>query len=175
MKANKNLLKRFYHFWLKKLEVKLSDRYYKSIEELPVLNWWKLHEENDFKWLLKNSNKKVNRYALNIFKSVKSEFIDTFGIDKKYEDYLNKVWKLEIKKIDIALTGDKSQKIFADILELEIEDLLNTQEIEVHNHGVMHVEKYMGFKLNTKETTVNEFYSYIKEIEKQLKHAQTNG
>jgi hypothetical protein len=171
MKVRLNWLKKLRHYLSKRLENKLSNRYYKSIEELPVLNWWKLHEENDFKWLLKEPNKKVNRYARKIFKAVKSEFINTFGVDRKYEQYLNKVWELELIKINIALSGDRSKEIFADILQVEIEDLLNEKELDIHNNGVVQIEKYMGFKLNTKETTTYEFYSYVKEIEKQLKHA----
>jgi hypothetical protein len=154
---------------LSNYEKRCSNRYYKSIEDLPVYNWWKLHEENDFKYLLRDSNKKVNRYAINIFKSIKDEFVNEFGIDRRYEQYLDKVWKLEMYNIKMALTGDKSDKIFADNLEFEIEDLLNEQETKVHNHGVMHIEKYMGFRLDIKTTTVNEFYGYVKEIEKQVK------
>jgi len=85
------------------------------------------------------------------------------------------VWKLELKNIEIAITGDRSKKIFADILEIQIEDLLNEKEVEVHNHGLMHIEKFMGFRLDVKTTTVFEFYSYVKDIEKQLKHTQNNG
>lgn len=168
------MFKKLRLYWLKRLEAKYSNRYYKSIEDLPVLNWWKLHEESDFTWLLKNKNKKVNKYAQKVFKSIKSEFINTFGIDSKYEQYLNKIWKLEAINIDIALSGDRSKKLFANKLELEIEDLLSEQEIKVHNHGIMHVEKFMGFKLDKKTTTVSDFYGYVKEIEKQIKHAKDN-
>jgi hypothetical protein len=170
----KKALKNWQKKLLSHLQKKLESRYYDSIETMPVLNWWKIHEENDFKWLLSNEKKKVNRYAQNVFKRVKSEFINEFGIDRKFEQYLDKVWKLELLNIDMALTGDRSKKIFADILELEINDLLNEEEIKVHNHGVIHIEKYMGFKLDVKKTTVYEFYSYVKEIEKQIKHLQ-NG
>ena len=156
---------------LKKLENRYLARYYKSIEDIPVYNWWKLHEENDFKYLLKDSKNKTNNRAEKVVKSIKDEFINTFGVDKKYEEYLNLVWKLEVKKIEIAITGDRSKKIFADMLEIDIEDLLNEKEVEVHNHGLMHIEKYMGFRLDVKTTTVFEFYSYVKDIEKQLKHA----
>jgi hypothetical protein len=133
-----------------------------------------MHEEDDFSWLLKEG-KKVNKYALRCFKKVKAEFIETFGIDKRYEKYLDKVYKLELLRIDMALTGDKSKKIFADILELELEDLLNTDEIKVHNHGIVHVEKYVGFKLNPRITSTYDFYGYVQELEKQVKHAKSNG
>ena len=169
-----NWLKKLHLYWLKKLEKRFSNRYYKDIEELPVLNWWKIHETDDLKWLVKNG-KKANIFANKRFKSIKNEFINTFGIDRKYESYLDKVWKLELLNIDIALTGDRSKEMFANIIKVEIEDLLNEEEIKVHNNGVMHVEKFMGFKLDTKTTTVYEFYSYVKEIEKQLKYAKENG
>lgn len=165
------MYKKFCLLW----QQKLKSRYYNSIEELPVLNWWKLHEEDNLNWLLKNPNKKVNIYAAGILKKVKGEFIDVFGIDEKYKTYLDKIRELELIEINIALGGAKSLKNKANMLEIDLEDLLNKEEIQVHNHGVMHIEKYMGFKLDIKSTTVYEFYSYVKEIEKQIKITQSNG
>lgn len=138
---------------------------------MPILNWWKLHETSDFKWLLKDDNKKVNRYAEKVAKRVRNEFINVFGLDERYKQYLKKVCKLELYYIDMAITGDRSKKIFADVLELELKDLLTEEEKNVvYNHGVMHIERFMGFKLDVKTTTVYEFYSYVKEIEKQAQY-----
>lgn len=159
---------------MKKLENSLSDRYYKGLEDLPVLNWWKLHEENDFKWLIRNE-KKPNIFAKVRFKKIKHDFINTFGVDDRYANYLDKLCEIEMLKIDIALNGDRTKEMFVKIAEFELEDMLNEKEAEVYNHGIIHIEKYMGFKLDTNTTTVYEFYSYVKEIEKQLKHVKSNG
>lgn len=157
-----------------KLERRYSNRYYKSIEELPVFNWWKLKETKDFKYLLSDSNKKVNRYAVRTFKAIDSEFINVFGVDKRFELYLDKVVKLTLIKSEIARTKDKSKKIFADVLELEIEDMLTKQEVDSFNDkGFSAVSKYLGSSINTKEVTVYDFYSHIEAIKREIK--QANG
>lgn len=158
---------------LSKLEKSCSNRYFKNLEELPVYNWWKVHDTKDLEWITRG-NKRPKRFAKKRLKKLDNEFIDTFGVNKKYENYLDKLCKLEEIKIDIVLSGDKSKQIFADILELEIGDILKESEGKSHNHGVMGVEKYIGFKLNTRKISTYEFYSYVKEIEKQLIHSKRN-
>lgn len=142
-----------------------------------MLNWWKLHETNDFKWLLKNEKKKVNRYAQKVFNRIREEFINEFGIDKKYEEYLNKIVKLTLLKIDICLNKNKSKKIFADLLELELEDMLSESEKKIFNdNGFSAVSKYLGTSIKIKEISVYEFYSHIKAIERHAKYLnETNG
>lgn len=153
---------------LNSLEKRCSNRYYKSIEDLPVLNWWKIHETGEYKWLLKNPNKKVNKYAPKVFKSIKSEFINEFGIDKRYSDYLDKIVEKTLLDISISKTKDKSSKIFSDILELEIEDFLTIDEKKVFNdRGFSLVSKHIGSSIKIKEVTVWEFYHHIKAIERQ--------
>lgn len=172
-KVWKRLWKKFYQSYKKKLQ----NRYYNDVYELPVLNWWKLHETNDFKWLLKDKNKKVNKYAENKFKAVRSEFIALFGIDKKYEDYLNKLIKLTLLEIDICLNKDKSKKIFADLLELELKDMLNEEEKDAFNdNGFSAVSKFVGGNIKISEISVYEFYSHIKAIERHIKYLKdTDG
>jgi hypothetical protein len=158
-------------YWSKKLK----SRYYNSIEELPVLNWWKLHEEDNLNWLLKNPNKKVNIYAAGILKEIKAEFVDVFGIDDRYEKYIDKIRELALVNIELSLGGAKSLKNKANMLEIDLEDLLSKEEKKVYNHGVMGIEKYLGFPINEEKITVYTFYSYIKEIEKQVKIMRSNG
>lgn len=156
---------------MRSLEERRSNRYYKSIEDLPVLNWWKLHETKDFIWLLCDKNKKVNKGANKIFKSIKNQFIDEFGIDKKYETYLDMIVKKTLLEIDMVKSKDKSKKIFIDILELEIEDLLTDEEkVVINDKGFSLVSKYIGGSIKIKEVTVWEFYHHIKAIERQVKN-----
>jgi transcriptional regulator CtsR len=164
-----NWLKRLYRYLLNRLERRYSNRYYKSIEDLPVYNWWKIHEENDFKWLLSNPNKKVNRYADKIFKSIKSQFVDEFGIDKRYAKYLDALVKKTLLEIKMVKTKDKSSKIFIDLLETEIIDFLTEDEKKsVSDKGFSIVSKYVGGSIKIKEITVWEFYHHIKAIERQV-------
>ena len=73
------MLKKFYHWLFKKQEKLLSDKYYCSIEELPVYNWWKLHEKNDFKQVLRSQKDELDDRAIELIKELQNEFISTFG------------------------------------------------------------------------------------------------
>ncbi len=123
-----NLLKRFYQYLSKKLESKSLDRYYTSIEELPVHNWWRLHEKNDFKQLLRNKKYKLTSRAEEVLESLQNEFIGEFGVDKNYSSMLKKQIEIELLEIKIAKTGDKSHQLFIDMLKVELEDLTGKDE-----------------------------------------------
>jgi len=137
---------------------------------MPIKNWWDFHEKKDVRFLLK-TGKKVNRKALKVAEMLQSEFIDVFGIDKGYSEILKKEIEIELLRIKISKTGDKSHQIFIEIAERELEVLTAPLKDKKINSNTIHIEKYMGFKLNSKEITVFEYYSYIKAIEKEQKAA----
>ena len=102
-------------------------------------------------------------------KDLQNEFIATFGIDENYASYLRKQIEIELLKIKMVKTKDRSLETMIDILEIELQDVTNKEQSKSLNDNTIAVEKYMGFKLSVKEVTVFEYYSYIKAIEKALK------
>ena len=162
-------LKQFFQRLLKKREKPLEDKYYLSIEELPVWNWWKLHEKNDFKQLLKGSNDKIDERVVDVVKELQNEFIETFGIDENYANYLRKQIQIELLKIKILKTGDWIYENDVDILQIELEELTSKEQDKGMNTATISVEKWMGFKLDIKKISTFEYYSYIKAIEKAVK------
>ena len=134
------------------------------------MNWWKLHEELNFKWLLEDKNKKPNKYAKKVLKSLKNDFTNEFGIDRRYEEYLDKLIKLTLLNIEIAKTKDRSKKIFADMLEIDIDELLSESEKQtVKDKGLGIVSKHLGTNIQIKEISVYEFYNHIRNIEQYSK------
>jgi hypothetical protein len=111
--------------------------------------------------------------AVKYFKNCTKEFYSEFGLDDKFKDYLKKSIELELLNIQVA-KGDKSQQIFADIARIELEEMTLEMQKKVYNHGVMHVEKYMGFRLDTKTISTYEFYAYVKQIEEDVKQMIIN-
>ena len=163
------LLKRFYQWLFKKQEKPLEDKYYLSIEDLPVFNWWKLHEKNDFKQVLRNPKGKIDKRVVDVVKELQNEFIQTFGIDENYANYLRKQIQIELLKIKILKTGDRIYENDVDILEIELEELTSKEQDKALNSATISVEKWMGFKLDVKKISTFEYYSYIKAIEKAVK------
>jgi len=152
--------------------MRYSRNYYTSIKELPVYNWWQMHEGNNFSFMLKNDAKINEKLAIKYFKECQKEFYVEFGLDDKFKEYLKKSIELELLNIQVA-KGDKSQQIFAEVCKIELEEMTLELQKKVYNHGIMHVEKYMGFRLDTKTISTYEFYAYVKQIEEDIKHMKT--
>lgn len=151
---------------MKKYEKKCLNNYFTSIKELPIYNWFEFQDTSDFSLLLKEG--KLNRYKIKAFKTLQNEFIEIFGFDQKTIELFKKKIELQILKNEIILGGDISNQVFVDMLELEIEEHTPKNEGERNYfESVIAVENMMKFKLNLKETSVFEFYSYIKQIKKQ--------
>ena len=135
---------------------------------MPVWNWWKIHETKDLSYLLKE-DKKLTHHAEGVFDSIYSDFIRIFGVSENYKQYLNKLVEIELAEIDMLLNDDKSLETFIDIMKVELDDLKSVQGDGTYMDTAIAVEKNMGFKINTKDISVFEFYSYIKSLEKQPK------
>ena len=142
-----------------------KNRYYQSIEELPIWNWWKIHELKDFKYLLKKKGK-VTKHAEVIFDALYSDFIRIFGVGESYKKYLEKLVEIELAEIQMVLTKDYSIETFIDIMKVELDEIKMANEGGTYMDTAIVVEKNMGFKLNLREISVFEYYSYIKSLEK---------
>ena len=116
------------------------------------------------------NGKKVTSHAEEIFDNLYSEFISIFGVSDSYKAYLDKIIEIDVAEIDMVLTGDLSMETFIDIMRVELEELKNASSGGTYMDTAIAVEKNMGFKLNSKELSVFEYYSYIKSLEKSTRN-----
>jgi len=143
---------------------------YTTIDEFPVYNWFKCIENKEYKYTLIDVNKytdKQKNKCEDAFNTLYCEFIDTFGISRELGDIVAIQKQILVLEIDIAL-GKKSAKTFLNIKKLELEEKLNVEKPKTNTHKVA-IEKYLGFRLNLKETTVTEYYNYLEALK------QSNG
>lgn len=150
----------------------LRGRYYKSIDEMPIYNWFRLQETNDIKFVMKCKKALSKKQFAEIEKAVKdmqAEYIDVFGINDQYKNYLELIRSIRILEIERAVTGDKIKTTFIEIKKVELNNLLKQMQGGQINTVTVHAEKYMGFKLNLKELSVREFYTIIEEMKREHK------
>jgi len=126
---------------------------------LPFVNWIKLHEENNLKFLSKKL--KENDYNVIAYEKLNDEIIDTFGASK---DFLT---KLKIK-IDIEIMKAENKPLM--FIEIKEEELKNIEEKKTDNLSfydlIFQIEKQMNFKININKISVFEFYNYCKNLSK---------
>lgn len=154
-----------FKFLQRKLEI------YKSIDELPVWNWFKIHETNDLSYLLKITRKVgyARTHELEAqWSLIHDEFLDTFGVNDKLRQIYELKRDISVLKADMFLEKDPSKETLIDLKELELKNILNeTTKTDVYEVKA-YVEKYMGRRVDERTETVKSYYSCIKIMEKEL-------
>jgi len=152
-------------FWLNRCNT--------DINELSMWLWRKA-QEGDLKALKIKKNTFVLKYYLNKAKrKVENQYIETFGIDKGFKKYLDLICKIQLLKNKIAISGDKSDQIFVDMLEVELGELTENKNLNDNfDETTVLIEKFMQFKIDLKKTNVFEYYNYLNSLKKSLKNGK---
>lgn len=157
---------------MKKTKRKISVKHYKTLEEIPVYNWFKIHETNDISYMLTNGPKKVNKQfrivLLLAFQKMRDEFIDVFGLSDRTKELMKLKAQLQVRKIDLALTQDRIHKTFINVLEKQIKEIEGDVNKTVDFWAdKVHVDKFMHQRINLKDISAREYFSILKEMVKQ--------
>lgn len=137
-------------------------KFYDSIDDMPIYNWFKCIEKQDYKYTLIEGEVEPE-LCKNQFDILYSQFIDEFGINDNLREIIRVQNKILVHKINMALTGDKGLLTFIEIDELELKNLLADNGVKTGSTTIM-IEKEMGFAINEHQTSVTKYYTYLKEI-----------
>ena len=164
MKILNRPLNGFAQFFSTFLERIFLSRCYYSVDDLPVYNWWQIHETGDLYLLYPNKVKKIwfKKLLLNkLWVKIYDGFIQRFGLGDNFQNIIKKKKYIAITKINRLLSGDKS---LGTLIEIAILELAELEKISSGDflYTKSNLEKIMGFQINIKKTTVSEFYTYLK-------------
>lgn len=152
----------------KKLQV------WKSIEDMPAFNWFKLHETNDLAYILINYSSKLSvnqKEKLNIqLQKLTFEFIDAFGISEEYRRILTLQKDIAAYRCERILNNDESVLTLIEIAEIELKDLTKVNPKQNIYQMKAAIEKISGHRINIKEVSVAEYYGYLKFSEESVKN-----
>lgn len=130
---------------------------------MPIYNWFRFAETGDLKFMIaKNQGKYNEADAQKAYKKVYSDYIDVFGISESFERVLELKKHLMQLRIDKAITGDNFINNYIRMAEIDLEQITKNTGKTNTNETKVHLEKYLGFRLNEKEISVKEYYTYLK-------------
>lgn len=152
--------------------MKLYQKVFRDIDEMPIYNWNKIHETGDLKYLIKDGFKAESyeiRFLLKRWKKLYEQYVNRFG----FSDYFLSILELEkniaLLKIEKAERGDENIQTFIEIDEIKLQKKkseLNSVKSDFFDIKAV-VESSLGFHIDTKKCTVVEFYSYVKTLKKK--------
>lgn len=158
----------------KRLWKRYIDKVYRSIDDLPIYNWFKIQETNDMRYLLKVTTNEADKFTFElaeIWEKIYSEFIDTFGINDTFRQMLMLRKEICVLRMKVAMKDENAYLVtFAEIKEKELKQMIEKLNEKEMSSAKVYVEKYLGFKIDQRVTTVREYYEYIKAIEKEAKN-----
>lgn len=151
--------------------------YYKSLDEMPIANWFKIQQTNDLKYLLVKTRKVSTKEVSELEKGLKklsNEYIDTFGISDEYRQILELSRDIEVLKIDFILTQDRSLLTMIEIKKDQLKAISKSNNKSDLNKLKMHVNKFMGYSVDMNKTSVKEFYTYLEGLKEEVKQRSSN-
>jgi hypothetical protein len=140
-----------------------------TIYDTGILDYQSVYETGSYDKLGKRDGKKN-------FDKLSAEIIDTFGLDEIGQMVFNKeksLIKLRAKRI---MTRDESLDVHIQIKENELKSLTSKLKIEdiraVHSRNHRILRGWCGF--STKELTIFDYYSYLRDYQKEV-HASSDN
>jgi len=144
-------------------ETFLGGNLWGSIEDMPIYNWVKIMETGDLKWMFIKNKGRVSERVYNQWVNLQQEYLEEFGLDERAKQTLRHKKRLIELNTDFVITGDRHLLNLIAMTEL---DLKNEDEKEAVNFYQMldYVEKYKGFAIDPKKTSVIKWYYTLKNI-----------
>ncbi len=141
---------------------------YDSIDELPIKIWFEIHKTGDYSLLIKGKLK-INDYIIDKcdkkWAELYNQYIDKFGLSEEFLVDLDSQIELAQQKAEYIINGDRYLKTLIKIGEEKLKES-RTGEVKPVELEILlaKMSKYYGFKLESKELTVTQYYSYLKII-----------
>lgn len=152
--------------------MKLYQKVFRDIDEMPIYNWNKIHETGDLKYLIKDGFKAESyeiRFLLKRWKKLYEQYVNRFGFSDDFLSILELEKNIALLKIEKAERGDENIQTFIEIDEIKLQKKkseLNSVKSDFFDIKAV-VESSLGFHIDTKKCTVVEFYSYVKTLKKK--------
>lgn len=101
------------------------------------------------------------KYIIEQVEVLQQEFFNTYGVSDDFEIHFELEKEKVQLEVDLALTGDKFLKTKIRHLQARLDQQKKHKKKGEEYEVKAYVDKYLGFRLDAKTTTVTEYYSYI--------------
>ena len=145
----------------------MAELTYNILEELPIYNWFKCNETNDYKWLLRVYDKEYKEDLQPLYDTLHQEYLDLFGAGTEREKLMSLLRKLIKHKADLLL-GKRHVINYIKVIEHQLSQLDKGQTKAQSIQKICAImSKYQGYKIDPKETNVVEFHEIINLMDKE--------
>jgi hypothetical protein len=140
---------------------------------MPLHNWIKCND-GDFTFTRKGTKgSKEKDYEAWVV--VHDEYLKEYGLGKMYKRMLNQMKKKAQLELDYVLTENRFKLTLIEMEEQKLKSMLNTAGTGISiDQSLIHLSKWLGYWIKSKEINVKEFFNLTKEYERlnKLEHGK---
>ena len=148
----------------------MSEKFYESIEDMPLYNWNKCMS-GDYYYVRVDEKQLDLPSCEKAFKKLYDSYFEIFGIDKKYKEQIEVIKKIALLQCDYLITRDefKITQIEVENAKLEMVKTGSSSNVTLQT-TLIYLSKWIGYRLDWKQVTVYEYYTLLEESSKQAKN-----
>lgn len=140
--------------------------YYKSIDDLPLDNWIKCND-GDITYVRKKNEEGTEEEDEYVWETIYDSYINEFGLGKVYKKMLDSMRKRAELELDYVITGDKFKQTLINMEINRLEQLMANAGVGMSiPETLIHLSRWMGSFINTKNITTREYFTLLKEYGK---------
>ena len=167
-------------------------RYHVSVDTLPIGVWFKVHQTGNKSLITRYGNywfisavlaviplayyniilallficlvPLSQRIKLGSFAwaMIYDDYIKTIKLSDEHKDYLSDIKSLALMQLEYTIEPSPIQQTLIGEKILDLKSKVSKTEVD-YNKVIARMSKVAGFRINPKEVTVLEFYSYLKD------------
>jgi hypothetical protein len=133
--------------------------------DAPVFIWHKVHETRDLSWLLVKRQKVSGLILSRLEKAwvrIYDEYLEEFGKSEEFMMVKRKEAEISCMQVELILTGDRTLETFIEIAQQELNELRGEMGKGDFMESKIALETKLKFQINLMNTSIREFYSYLK-------------
>lgn len=142
----------------------MSEKHYKSLDEIPLYNWTKcMNGEIRFVRVDMQDHKDNETH----FKALYDDYLQTRGLGKEYKNYLSILKKKAMLQCDYLISKDRFKLTQIEIEDAKLEALSKDKGEGISiEKTLIYLSKWLGYRLDWKQVTANEYYLILDEYGK---------
>ena len=154
----------------------MSQKFYKSANEIPLFNWVKCIEEQ-FRYILIQEDESItDQECKEAFELIHAKYIDEVGLNGELLKIAKLVQKKGLLLCDRVITGDKFLNTKLNLIELEIQKIKNSMNSNTATIEdiIATLSKHFGYFIDWKICTKTQFDALMKKYSNDNKNVE-NG
>lgn len=147
-------------------------KYFESIDDLPLFNWIRCNG-GDLRFVRKNIEDGDDKTDRVVWEKIFDSYLKEFGLNRKYQMMLKAIQKRALLELDFVITRDrfKLTQIEMEVQRLNSMVTNNNQGMTI-DRTLIHLSKWIGQWMNSKNITTREYFNLLNEFEKTAHKTQ---